>query len=63
MEKTVSCTCPVCNKRHEATPDIAAKFGIVSLCSACIDAAHVRFMKTTGKRLKLTCLPNCVCQR
>jgi hypothetical protein len=60
-DKTVSAFCHTCKRPHQITQQIAATFGRDCECDKCVDWAHVRFMQTTGRKLKLSCVPGCRC--
>jgi hypothetical protein len=64
--KTYTAECPTCSKHsrgrfHEIDARTFEHFGRDALCVRCLDDAHVKFMRTTGKRLGLSCHKGCPC--
>jgi len=58
---SVNLTCGTCNKPHTATRQEVAEWGHEMDCMKCIDWAHIDWMRTTGKKLGMSCVKNCRC--
>jgi hypothetical protein len=54
----MNANCPTCEKNHTVDATTLERFGPDAECMPCIDRKHVKFMRTTGAKLKLTC--NCM---
>jgi hypothetical protein len=62
----INATCPTCSKHsksrfHQIDQKTFEMFGRDCQCMKCIDHDHIRFMQTTGKRLKMSCVKGCSC--
>lgn len=55
------CKCPDCGKFHFVDKSTFFMFGADCYCLPCTDDAHVKFMATTGRKLKMTCVKGCRC--
>jgi hypothetical protein len=64
--ETLTCVWPSCNQPHQmpALDVLSGTYGgRDALCMKCVQREHVDFMRKTGRKLGLTCLPTCECQR
>ena len=60
------CECPTCpptsrTRFHRIDAVQFAQFGRDCQCIPCVDREHIEFMRTTGARLGLRCVPGCRC--
>lgn len=62
-ERRHNAFCPLCETQHTVTAETHDREGYFAECSVCIDKEHVKFMRTTGKRLGLKCVKGCKCGR
>jgi len=59
---THTAVCPRCQRSHEIDSADFALFGCDCYCLKCVNWNHVDFMRATGDKLGLSCLPNCPCK-
>ena len=61
--KTYGTICPGCGRFRRIGRDEHNMFGADSWCVKCCDNRHVEFMRTTGRKLKLSCsVAGCPCK-
>lgn len=60
-QEMVKLRCVSCGKWHEVASEIVRDMGRDLDCMRCVDDAHVRFMRSVGRKQKLSCVPGCRC--